>query len=181
MRGLKMRKYIQCIFALFFLIFPLLFSACSHVVYPRGSIPVDMDKVGPINSGKVVSLVNAQTESKLTLVAVQGSDKFFADFKQWSDFIVVQLGTELEKRGVRVKPESDYVFKVSVPNLRFFWGAWSIRCIVNVQVERKDGKWAKTYEGNNAGQNINRAIDGAVHRAIAAIISDPDFQRALAE
>lgn len=176
-----MRKYIQCIFALFFLMLPLLFSACSHVVYPRGPIPVDMDKVGPINSGKVVSLVNAQTESKLTLVAVQGSDKFFADFKQWSDFIVVQLGTELEKRGVRVKPEGDYVFKVSVPNLRFFWGTWSIRCIVNVQVERKDGKWAKTYEGNNAGQNINRAIDGAVHRAIAAIISDPDFQRALAE
>ncbi|OGP83206.1 MAG: hypothetical protein A2Z08_06070 [Deltaproteobacteria bacterium RBG_16_54_11] len=176
-----MRIYPKCILALSLLMLPLLFSACSQVVYPRGSIPVAMDKVGPISTNKVISLVNAQTESKLTLVAVQGSNKFFADFKQWSDFIVVQLGTELEKRGVRVKPESDYVFKVSVPNLRFFWGAWSIRCIVNVQVERKDGKWAKTYEGNNAGQNINRAIDGAVHRAVAAIIGDPDFQRALSE
>jgi len=177
-----MRKYIKCIFALFFLMLPLLFSACSHVVYPRGPIPVDMAKVGQISTHKVISLQNAQTESKLTLVAVQGSDKFYADFKQWSDFIVAQLGTELEKRGVRVKPEGDYVVKVSVSNLRFFWGAWgAIRCIVNVQVERKDGKWGKTYEGNNAGQSMNRAIDGAVHRAIAAIIGDPDFQKALAE
>jgi len=176
-----MRKYIKCIFALFFLMLPLLFSGCSQIVYPRGAIPVDMAKVGQISTNKVISLLNAQTESKLTLVAVQGSNKFFADFKQWSDFIVAQLGTELEKRGVQVKPEGNNVFKISVPNLRFFWGSWAVRCIVNVQVERKDGKWAKTYEGNNAGQNINRAIDGAVHKAVEAIIGDPDFQRALAE
>ena len=176
-----MRNYVKSSFALFFLMLPLLFSACSHVVYPRGAIPVDVAKVGQINTTKVIALQNAQTESKLTLVAVQGSDKFYADFKQWSDFIVVQLGTELEKRGVRVKPEGNNVFKISVPNLRFFWGAWAIRCIVNVQVERKDGKWAKTYEGNNAGQNINRAIDGAVHKAVEAIIGDADFQKALAE
>ena len=174
-----MRIYPKFILALSFLMLPLLLSACSHVVYPTSPIPVEMDKVGPINTSKAISLVNEQTESKLTLITVKGSDKFFADFKQWNEFIVVQLGSELEKRGVRVKPEGAYIFKVSVPSLRFFWGTWSVRCIVNVQVERKDGKWAKTYEGNNAGQNINRAIDGAVHKAIETIIGDPDFQRAI--
>jgi hypothetical protein len=176
-----MRTYLKFILALSLLSVALLFSACSHVVYPRGPIPVEMDKVGPIKTSKVISIVNAQTESKVTLIAIQGSDKFYADFKQWSDFFVAQLVTELEKRGVQVKPEGDYVLKVSVSNLRFFWGTWAVRCIVNVQVERKDGKWAKTYEGNNAGQNINRAIDGAAHKAIAAIIGDLDFQRALSD
>jgi hypothetical protein len=176
-----MRTYPKFILALSFLMLPLLFSACSQVVYPRGPIPVEMSDVGPINTSKVISLVNEQNESKLTLIAVQGSNKFFADFKQWSDFIVVQLGSELEKRGVQVKPGGDHVFKVSVPNLRFFWGTWAVRCIVNVQVARSDSKWTKTYEGNNAGQNINRAIDGAVHKAVASIIGDPDFQRALSE
>jgi len=176
-----MRIYQKFILAVCFLILTLLFSACSHIVYPRGPIPVEMDKVGQINTSKEISFVNELTESKLTLVAVKGSDKFFADFKQWTDFIIAQLGNELQGRGVQVKPEGDYVLKVSVPNLRFFWGAWAVRCIVNVQVERSDGKWAKTYEGNNAGQSIERAVDGAVHKVVAAIIGDPDFQRAISE
>jgi len=176
-----MRIYPQFILTLCLLILILLFSACSHIVYPRGSIPVEMDKVGQIDTTKEITLINDVAESKLTLVAVKGSDKFFADFKQWTDFIIAQLENELKVRGVQVKPEGDYVVKVSVPNLRFFWGAWAVRCIVNVQVERSDGKWAKTYEGNNAGQYIERAVDGAVHKVVAAIIGDSDFQRSISE
>lgn len=166
-----MRIYPKFILVLSLLMLLLLFSACSHVVYP----------LGPINTSKVISVVNAQTDSKLTLIAIRGYDKFAANFKHWSDFFVAQLVTELEKRGVRVNPQGDYTFTVSVSNLRLFWGAWADRCIVDVQVARSDGKWAKTYEGNNVGYNINRAIDGATHKAVAAIIGDPDFQRALSE
>ena len=163
------------------LILALMLAACSHVVYPLNPIPVEMDKVGPINTTKAIALVNGQTESKLNLVAVQGSDKYFVDFKQWSDFIVTQLGSELAKRKVQVKPQGDYTFKVSVTSVRFFWGAFQVRCIANVQVERSDGKWSKSFEANNSGANINRAIDGAAYKAVAAIIGDPDFQRALSE
>jgi hypothetical protein len=163
------------------LILALMLAACSHVVFPLTPIPVEMDKVGPINTTKAIALVNGQTESKLTLVTVLGSDKYFADFKQWGDFVVAQLRSELEKRKVQVKPQGDYAFKVSVTNVRFFKGAFAIRCIVNVQLDRSDGKWSKTFEGNNAGGDINRAIDGAVYKAVAAIIGDLDFQRALSE
>jgi hypothetical protein len=166
-----MRLYPRSILALSLLILLFLFSACSHVLYSQGSI----------NTNKVISVVNGQTESKLTLIAIRGSDKFFADFKQWSDFFVTQLTTELEKRGVRTNPQGDYTFTVSVSNLRLFWGAWAVRCIVDVHVARSDGAWAKTYEGNNAGHNIDRAIDGAIHKAVALIIGDPEFQKVLSE
>lgn len=164
------------------LLLAFMLAACSHVVYPLTPIPVEMDKVGQINATKAISLVNGQTESKLNLVAVQGSDKYFVDFKQWSDFIVTQLGSELAKRNVQVKPQGDYTFKVSVTSVRFFWGAFgAVRCIANVQVERGDGKWSKSFEANNAGGNINRAIDGATYKAVVAIMGDLDFQKAISQ
>jgi hypothetical protein len=140
-----------------------------------------MDTVGPIVSSNEISLVNAVRESKQTLVATKGSDKFFADYHKWTEFIVGQLQTELEKRNVKVKPESNNVFEVTVPSLRFFWGSWAVRCIVNVQVASGDGTWGKTYEGNNAGYNIERAIDGAVHKAIVEILRDESFRSAISK
>ena len=38
-----------------------LISACSHVVFPRGQIPVKMDIVGPIETTKEISFVNLFT------------------------------------------------------------------------------------------------------------------------
>lgn len=40
-------------------------------------------------------------DSKLTLIATQGSNKYFADYKQWTGFIVSQLESELKTRGAR--------------------------------------------------------------------------------
>ena len=168
--------YLKYIGTLFLLILTILFSACSHVVYPRGPIPVELDKVGTYDTSSEISLVNPVTESKPVLVATRDQHKYLVDFKQWTDSVVDQLKTELEKRGVRVKPAAERAFKVAVPNVRFFWGAWAIRCIVDVRVERSDGTWSKTYEGNNAGHNINRAIDGAVHKVIVAVLQDADFR-----
>ena len=171
----------KCILFLFILILPFLLSACSHVVYPRGPIPVGMDKVGRIDTHQEISLINKVAESKLTLAAVQGYDKFLVDYKHWTDLIVDQLKTELAKRGVQVKPQGDHTFNISTTNIRYFWGAWAVRCIVNVRVERSDGAWSKEYEGNNAGHQINRATDGAVHKVVAEIIGDYGFTKALQE
>jgi hypothetical protein len=168
----------------YFLLMVVIFliSACSHVVFPRGPIPVEMDIVGPIDTSKEISFVNRQTESKLTLIATQGAHKYFADFKQWTDLVVDQLESELKKRGVQVKPSGDYTFNVSVDNARIFWGTWAIRCIVNVRVEKSDGTWSKTFEGNNASPaTLYRAIDGAVYRAVEAILKDSGFREAISQ
>ena len=41
------------------------------------------------------------------------------------------------------------------------------------------GTWSKTYEGNNASNHFNRAIDGAVYKVVVAIMGDQDFKNAL--
>ena len=159
--------------------FALLLSGCSHVIYPRGPIPVKMDVLGSMDAKKVVSFINGVIDSRLTLVATKGSDKYFADYKQWTSSIISQLEDELRNRGVQVKPESEVSFKVGVESVGLFWGAFATRCIVRARVEKIDGTWSRTYEGNNASNHFNRAIDGAVYKVVVAIMGDQDFKNTM--
>jgi len=174
-----MVKSLTLLLSLLMVSFALLFSGCSHVVYPRGAIPVKMDVVGSMDARKVVSFINGVTDSKLNLVATKGSDKYFADYKHWTSSIVSQLEEELRNRGVQVKPESEVGFKVGVESVGLFWGAFATRCIVRVRVEKIDGTWSRTYEGNNASNHFNRAIDGAAYKVVVAILGDQDFKNAI--
>jgi hypothetical protein len=124
-------------------ILTFLFSACSHVTVPRGPIPVKMDVVGTMNVSKAISFENAVPDSKLTLIGSQGFNKWYADYKVWTSFIASHLETEVKNRGVQVTPDSSEIFRVRVEQAGLYWGSFAIRCIVNVQVERKDGTWSK--------------------------------------
>jgi len=174
-----MVRSLTLLFFLLMMSFALLFSGCSHVVYPRGPIPVKMDVVGSMDAKKVVSFANGVAEAKLTLIATQGTDKYWADYKHWTGAIVSQLEDELRNRGVQIKPESEVGFKVAVESVGLFWGAFASRCIVRVRIEKTDGTWSRSYEGNNASNHFNRAIDGAVYKVVVAIIGDQDFKNAL--
>jgi len=157
-----------------------LFSACSHVAVPRGPIPVKMDVVGQMNVNKTISLENGVPDSKLTLIASQGFHKWYVDYRVWTSFIVSQLESELRGRGIQVSPDSQEILRVKVEQTGLYWGSFSTRCIVNVRVERKDGTWSKSYEGNNASPaNLYRSVDGAVYKAVVAILQDKDFMNAI--
>lgn len=169
----------KLVLTLLIVILTFLFSACSHIAVPRGPIPVKMDVVGPMNVQSEVSFENGVTESKLTLVGTQGSDKWWADFVVWTSFIVSQLESELKSRGVPVKPESGNIYKVRVESVGLYWGFAAQRCIILARVEKKDGTWSKAYEGNNASGNLHRAIDGAVHKVVVAILQDKDLINAI--
>ena len=178
-----MRSSLKKTFSVLFVVIAVvLLSACSHIAAPRGPIPVKMEVVGPIQGGKEVAFENGVTDAGLTLVAVQGSNKWWVDYKMWTGSVVSQLETELRNRGLEVKSESEKSFRVRVESVGLFWGSFSTRCIVKVRVEKKDGSWSKTYEGNNPSPaSLYRSIDGAVYRAVVAILSDNDFRRTLTQ
>jgi len=176
----KMATSRKLVLTLLVVILTFLFSACSHVMIPRGPIPVKMDVVGPINANKAISLQNDVPDSKLTIIASQGYHKYYADYRAWTGLIVNQLETELRSRGVQVSPDSQDVFKVRVEQTGLYWGSFSTRCVVNVRVERKDGTWSRSFEGNNASpMSLYRAIDGAVYKAVVAILQDREFMNTM--
>jgi hypothetical protein len=178
-------------------------SGLPPLAAPRIQIPVTIEAAGPIATNKRISFVNSTTEFKVVLLAAIGYKKYYADFESWADIIIAQLEAELQKRGVNVMiaagtaankvtgspkeivgtqeaqatPESDYTFNVAVGDVKLIQGSWATRCVVTVLVERADGQWSHTYEGNNASPaSAERAIDGAGYRVVEAIIADPDFR-----
>ena len=160
-----------------------LFSACSHVTVPRGPIPVKMDVVGSLDIPKEISFENGVPDSRLTMIGSQGFHKWYADYRVWTGFIANHLETELRSRGVKVAaPGSGTPFRVKVEQAALYWGSFAIRCVVNVRVEKMDGTWSKIYEGNNASPaTLYRAVDGAVHKAVVAILQDRDFKIAVGQ
>jgi hypothetical protein len=183
-------------------------SGLPPLVTPHAQIPVTMDVAGPIAQSKRISFVNSTHEFKVIFLATLNYRKYYADLQAWADIIIAQLEDELQKRGVRVlapvgaasntamssqekvsvtqeeqiAPESDYVFNVAVQDVKLIQGTWATRCIVTVLVERADGQWSHTYEGNNASPaSAERAIDGAAYRAVETIIADPGFRDALSQ
>jgi hypothetical protein len=174
-----MLRLAKILFPLFLVSMVIFFSGCSHIVAPRGAIPVKTDVVGSIDAKQEVSFVNGVVESKLTLIATRGSDKYFADYKHWTGQIVSQLESELKTRGVQVQADGGTAFKVAVESVGLFWGSFATRCIVRVRVEKMDGTWTKTYEVNNASGHFARTFDGAAHKAVVAILGDQDFRNAM--
>jgi len=175
---------------------------------PQAQIPVTMEVAGPIPGSKRIAFVNTTHEFKVIYLATLNYKKYYVDFQAWADIIIAQLENELQKRGVmvitpvgaasdtamsshkkvsvtqeeQIVPESDYVFHVAVQDVKLVQGTWATRCIVTVLVERTDGQWSHTYEGNNASPaSAERAIDGAVYRVVEAIIADPGFGSALSQ
>jgi hypothetical protein len=183
-------------------------SGLPPLVTPQAQIPVTMEVAGPIAQSKRISLVNSTSEFKVIFLATLNYKKYYADFQAWADIIIAQLEGELQKRGVmvitsvgpasdkamssrkkvsgtqeeQIVPESDYVFRVAVQDVKLIQGAWATRCIVTVLIQRADGQWSHTYEGNSASPaSPERAIDGAAYRAVETIIADPGFRDALSQ
>jgi hypothetical protein len=161
-------------------ILSFLFSACSHVTVPRGPMQVKTDVVGALDIPKEISFENGVPDPKLTLIGSQGFHKWYADYRVWTSFITNHLETELRSRGVKVTPGNGTSFRVKVEQAGLHWGSFAIRCVVNVRVEKMDGTWSKIYEGNNASPaTLYRAVDGAVYKAVVAILEDKDFRNAM--
>ena len=69
--------------------------------------------------------------------------------------------------------------KLAITRVNLFWGAWAIRCILSLRVETGDG-YIQEFEGNNASPStLYRACDGAVTKAVAALLNDGQIRQYL--
>ena len=124
-----------------------------------------------------VSIINAQTSTKEVLIGSQGIHKWLGNLQKWTDVASGLLKTELEKRGATVNEGSPKVLKLAITRVNLFWGFSAIRCILYLRVETEDG-YIKEYEGNNASPwTLYRACDGAVTKAVAAVLNDEKIFR----
>ena len=150
---------------------------CTHyydpVVYPMkpGMVP-------DFRSNRDVTIVNVQP-SKVELIGANMGHKWMGDKQKWTETATKLLKTELEKRGMIVTEGAQKELRISMPRANLFWGAFQIRCILYLKVETADG-YTNEFVGNNAsGATLYRACNGAITRAVGAMLNDNRILRYL--
>lgn len=157
------------------LIFAFMFIGCTQhyvpAVYPL------KDGMWPEFTGEGgITLINAQEspglDGKPDFLGSIGAQQWYGDLIKWTDTAIKLTTSELEKRGFKIEKEQSKVLKLSIPRVTVHQGVFQIRTIVHLTVETGDG-YKKDFEGNNAsGATFKRACDGAITRAVGAILSD---------
>ncbi len=146
-------------------------AGCTHLYVPR-KIPVEGVEIVGFASRPSVQLVN-DAASSLTLIGSQGVHKWVADFKDWTNVAIELCSTELAQRNAQIGGDGGKVLKLSVHRANLIWGFAAIRCILNLRVETADGRTFE-FEGNNASPlTVYRAMDGALSRAVGALLASP--------
>jgi len=155
--------------ALLFLIFLL---GCTHQYVPQ-KYPLGEGAAAGLTRVGHVEVVNGQTATGLVLIGVQGAHKWMGDLRQWTDTAVQLTRDELHKRGGQTEPGAPANLTLEITRANLYWGFASIRCILYLKATTGDG-YVREFEGNNSSPwTLYRACDGAVTRAVTAMLEDP--------
>ena len=160
-------------------------SSYNLVLVPKGPVLINEDIVGSIDGAKTTSFINTHEKSKVTLVEYKqkipiSKTYYDVDFKQVADFIITQLEEELKKKGLKIDSGSDNAIKIGVEKVEISQGMVSLSSVISLRVEKGDGTWFKTYRvEDSSGLSIQRAFNGAVHKAVIAILKDDEFKKSI--
>ena len=144
---------------------------CTHYYVPTQH-PVTKGMVPDFSSISGVAVTNTYTSGKMTLIGTQGVHKWMGDMQLWTDTAVGVLEKELQLREINTEGEAAKELKLTVTHANTYWGFTSIRCILFMKVETGEG-YENTFEGNNSSPwTLYRACDGAVTRAVEAMLND---------
>ena len=157
------------LFVLFILL--LVPYGCTHYYVPNQH-PVTPGLVPDFSCHDSVSVINAHETGEMMLIGTQGAHKWMGDMQLWTDTAVGVLENELQLRGIQVTGGSSKELKLTITHAHVYWGFAAIRCILSLKVEAGE-EYTNTFEGNNSSPwTLYRACDGAVTRAVEAMLND---------
>jgi len=153
------------------IIFLTAIFGCTHYYTPK-QYPLKPGMVEKLSINQPVTIVNDQPDTENKIIGAQGGNKWLGNLNQWTNTAVRLLKDEFEKRDITVTENSPKVLYLKINDANFYWGFFQIRCILYLTARTGDG-YKNEFEGNNAsGATIYRAADGAVTRAVAAMLND---------
>jgi hypothetical protein len=133
--------------------------------------------VPDFTSDNAIAVINAHKTGKMALIGSQGVHKWMGDMQLWTDTAVGVLENELQIRKINVTGEASKTLKLAITHANTYPGFASIRCVLSLRVETGEG-YSKEFEGNNSSPwTLYRACDGAVTRAVEAMLNDEEILR----
>ena len=152
-------------------------SGCTRVInYTPNPSTFKMDVIEEFSSNNSISLINEQISTDDVEFASQGIAKFTGNLQEWTGTAIRITERELSKRNMNVTNEDvSKKLKLSIESVKGTFGAWVIRTEIRLNVETGDG-YKNSYIGDNRSPaNLYRASDGAVMRAVATMLNDPNI------
>ncbi len=125
-----------------------------------------------------VHLINAQTDTGQTYIG-DYTHKWWANLRLWTDSSINLLADELKKRDVEINEKSPIFLKLSITQVNLFWQFKEVGCVVNLLVKAGNG-YKINIEEKNVAHDLYDSCDGAVSKAVATLLKNPNIRRYLA-
>lgn len=157
-------------------------SGCVSVKYYTPAPDThQLDEISEFTGSATVTLINNQPNEEEQLYHKQS--KYHANYRAWTDVAMQIVQRELETRGFTVQDDGDKTLSMSIIHVLTETGWTQIQTQVTMKAETGSG-YNSDFIGRNhsvMAANLKRQADGAVMRAVAAMLSDPAIAAYLAE
>lgn len=150
-------------------------AGCRTVDYTPRIVPFEDAQVAPFANHPTVALRNSATTGKI-LIVEERAFTCNGDLHDWTRVAIELAASELGKRGVTIGDGGGKSVDLAITHVEVIYGFAATRCILKLHATTGDGR-SFDVEGNNASPaTVYRAMDGAVSRAVAALLGDPRFR-----
>ncbi len=146
---------------------------CMKPYVPQ-KYPIEKGATPNFTSSKPIAIFNAIKDTPKEVVI--GYDIYKGDLSAYTQTAVQVLKDELDKKNIRVVDEATKKLKLEVTKVSLFQPYMDVwRSTVVLKAETGLG-YSKEYEGiNNAYLLYTRSLDGAITRAVTAMLNDTNI------
>jgi hypothetical protein len=152
----------------------LLVSGCTkHYIAGVYPIPDELLKTR-FTSKLSVTLINRYGDKPLPALIGQADPyTFYGDLKQMTDTLVTLLSQELSKRGMVVRDNGEKIIQLQVKSMVMAYH-FTNRTTITVNVTTTNG-YSRDFAETNSSMMYQKSFDGAITKAVAAILNDEDI------
>jgi hypothetical protein len=148
----------------------LLLTGCTHFYLPK-EVTFDMEKISNYSVQGNLNLVNAQDNLEQVLVIKTSGHQIFTNLSECTDTAIAIVTRELSNRGAKISTDGGKSLTLSVESISVTTGGWGFRGYADIQATTGDG-YQRKYHGEVPSSLLYNAVDGALARAIIAMLND---------
>ena len=150
-------------------------SGCTVHHVPNVN-PVEAGAIPQIHGKGTISIINAQEDMTVRDLGRAGFGTLQGDLYSWTEAAVAQIGTEVEKAGLKVQSNGNKSIKVTVVEVKLGvsgidYVAAIAKGYVRIKVEAGDG-YVKEYIGEKNALQPPSACENAMTEAVINILLD---------
>lgn len=150
-------------------------SGCRHHYIP------DLDRIlteefPPYRSSNSVSLLNGHSPITEESILFTRVTRVYGNLFDMTEAAIQVAARELQRRGMTISPDGSRSLTLSVNEVEFGGTNSTIHTNVSMHVESGNGS-SQVFVGKNWSVlvgSLDRQIDGAIMRAVVAMLSDPE-------